>query len=53
MYDDLAVSRWIKSNNLTGVIGANVTLIQPWHAGTISVLGGTIIGAILSGGFNC
>ena len=33
--------------NLTGIIGANVTLIQPWYSGIIGLIGG----AILGGGF--
>ncbi len=36
--------------NLTGAIGANVTLIQPWYAGTIGIIGAAILGAILAGG---
>ena len=35
--------------NLTGVIGANVTLTQSWYAGTIGIIGGAIFGALLTG----
>jgi hypothetical protein len=36
--------------NLTGVIGANVTLIQPWYAGAIGIIVAAIFGALLAGG---
>jgi hypothetical protein len=36
--------------NLTGVIGANVALTQPWYAGTIGVIVAAILGALLAGG---
>ena len=37
--------------NLTGVIGTNVTLIQPWYAGVIGLIGAALFGAIVAGIF--
>lgn len=38
--------------NLTGVIAANVTLIQPWYSGAISLILAAFFGAIIAGGAN-
>jgi hypothetical protein len=37
-------------NNLTGLIAANVTLIQPWYTGDLGLVAGAILGAIITGG---
>lgn len=37
--------------NITGMIAANVTLIQPWYAGAIALIGAALFGAVAAGLF--